>query len=162
MAGNHYSDCDGCVNKLVLSYGENLHSAPYHKLFSDTCKQPAMECGERACGPWLGMLVMLSGRVKGFLRVFSFRNIRTKHCFKGLDRGEQRSFFFFQALKPKRVNVNKVNLRPACSKQTGLSSSHIHFYENATSPCLLPPPSKFLLPHKHYKCLLLRSWKHSY
>lgn len=51
-AGSHYTDCDGCANKLVLSYGEkgaDLCSAPYHKLLSDTCNQPAMKRGEDKC-----------------------------------------------------------------------------------------------------------------
>lgn len=56
VAGSHYADCDGCVNRLVLSYGEkgaDLCSAPYHKLFSDTRNQPAMKRGEDQCW-WKG------------------------------------------------------------------------------------------------------------
>lgn len=51
-AGSHYTDCDGGVNKLVLSYGEkgaDLCSAPHGKLFSDTCNQRAMKHGEDEC-----------------------------------------------------------------------------------------------------------------
>lgn len=116
VAGSHYTDCDGCVNKLVLSYGEkgaDLCSAPYHKLFSDTCNQPAMKRGEDECWwkggwacikhafePWLGMHVILTGHVEEraleYVCIWTFQGDlvqkhQTKWCFKDLDWGKKRT-----------------------------------------------------------------------
>lgn len=196
MAGSHYTDRDGCVNKLVLSYSENgadLCCAPYHKLFSDTCNQPAMKRGEDECWwkggwacikhafePWLGMHVILTGHVEEraleYVCIWTFQGDlvqkhQTKWCFKDLDWGKK-GFQINFTYKTKQAQFDAccyACFAALCPKHTGLhraTAEHAHmnqnFYENVTSLCLFPPPLQVLLPHKHYKHLLLRSWKCSY